>query len=119
MGARRGVLAVTCVVVAVFGVVFAVVQWEQANRIATSVSALAALAAVGIAVWAALPATPSGTGTRIRVSGTGKAVSGPGGQAVTGVSGTVAAAAGEIVVERTGDADASEGGEATSGVRLT
>ncbi|MEV7907710.1 hypothetical protein [Streptomyces anulatus] len=114
MGARRGVLAVTCVVVAVFGVVFTVIQWEQANRIATSVSALAALAAVGIAVWAALPGTPPGT--RIRVSGTGRAVSGPGGQAV---SGAVAAAAGEIVVERTADADASEGGEATSGVRLT
>ncbi|GAA3129838.1 hypothetical protein [Streptosporangium carneum] len=117
MGARRGVLAVTCVVVAVFGVVFTVIRWEQADRIATAVSALGALAAVGVAVWAALPGT--GTRTRVRVSGTGKAVSGPGGQAVTGVSGAVAAAAGEIVVERTGDADASEGGDATSGVRLT
>lgn len=113
VNARRVVLAVTGVVVAVFGVVFAVLQWEQANRIATSVSALAGLAAVGVAVWAAFP----GTATRVRVSNTGKAVSGRGGRAVSGVSGP-AAAAGEVVAEKTGDADASDGGEATSGVHL-
>ncbi|MGW4423839.1 hypothetical protein [Streptosporangium sp. NPDC004631] len=114
MNARRVVLAVTGVVVAVFGVVFAVLQWEQANRIATSVSALAGLAAVGVAVWAAFP----GTATRIRVSNTGKAVSGRGGRAVSGVSGSASAAVGEVVAEGTGDADASDGGEATSGVHL-
>lgn len=110
MNARRVVLVVTCAVVAVFAVVFAVLQWEQANRIATAVASLAGLAAVGVTVWAALP----GSGAKVRVSNTGKATA-HGGSAVTGVMGP---ATGEIVVDRTGDADASDGGEATTGIRL-
>ncbi|MFF4988728.1 hypothetical protein ACFY19_16135 [Streptosporangium saharense] len=113
MNARRVVLVVTCAVVAVFAVVFAVLQWEQANRIATAVASLAGLAAVGVTVWAALP----GSGAKARVSNTGKATA-HGGSAVTGVTGPAASVTGEITVDRTGDADASDGGEATTGIRL-
>jgi membrane protein YdbS with pleckstrin-like domain len=44
---------VTCVIVVVLAVVFGVLSWGEANKVATSVSALAGVAAVGVAVWAA------------------------------------------------------------------
>lgn len=45
---------VTCLLVSGLGGVFTVTQWDRASRIATVVSALAAVAAVGVAVWAAI-----------------------------------------------------------------
>jgi hypothetical protein len=114
MGTRRVVLVMTCVIVAALAVVLTVLQWEQANKVATSASALAGVAAVGVAVWAAI----RGSSARVQVSNTGKATSGPGGKAVTGMSGSVAGAD-EVVVDKTGDADASGGGDASSGVQLS
>ncbi|WP_431919580.1 hypothetical protein [Nonomuraea jabiensis] len=111
---RRMVLLVTCLVVAAFAATFALLTWEYANRVATTVSALAGIAAVGVAVWAALP----GMGKKVRVSGTGKAMAHSGGVAISGLSGPASAADGLVEVDRTGDAEAF-GGKATSGVSLS
>jgi hypothetical protein len=108
------VLVVTCVVTAGLGGLFAVSQWDQASRVATVVSALAAVAMLGVGVWAALP----GSGAAVRVSDTGPATAGLGGTAVSGLTGPAAGLRGEVEVDGTGAADASGGGDATSGIRL-
>jgi len=115
---RRIWLVVTVGAVAILGVVLTVLSWDRASRMATVVSALAAVAAVGIAVWAALRGS-EGSGRAVRVSNTGSAVAGRGGVAVSGVAGQLAESPTAIHVEVTGVADASGGGEAVSGVRLT
>lgn len=114
MTARRIVLLITGLVVAGLGAAFAVLRWDDANRVATVASALATVAALGLAVWAALPG--GRPGHTLRVSHTGKAVAGAGGTAVSGVSGSAGSATGDIDVHDTGDAEASGGGNATSGV---
>ncbi|MGH3380760.1 MAG: hypothetical protein ACRDS0_17670 [Pseudonocardiaceae bacterium] len=113
MGERRVVLVVTCVIVAVLAVVFGLLSWEHANEVATSVSALADVTAVGVAVWAAFPGS---AGAKIRVVGSGRAMSGPGGTAVSGVRAPAPKEPGEIEVKRSGHVDASAGGDAVSGV---
>jgi hypothetical protein len=112
MMARRLVIILTCVVVAALGAIFAIVRWEHANRIATVASAVAAVAAVGVAVWAALP----GNGAAgMRASRTGGATArGPGSRANTGVSGP--AMAGPVVAGHTGAAEATEGGSSNTGI---
>jgi hypothetical protein len=107
------VIVVTAAVVVVVAVVLAVLRWDEANKLASALSALAGLAAVGVGVWAALPGSALG---RIRASRTGKAVARRGGSANTGVSGK-GDAAGDVRADHTGDADAS-GGDANTGVRL-
>lgn len=128
MSARRVVVLVTCTAVAALGAVFAVTRWSEADRIATVVSALAAVAALGVAVWAAFPAsgdagrgsgTGAVTGLAIWVSGTGDARSGPGGTANTGLTAPAGALRGTVGIERTGSADASGGGDSRTGVDLT
>ncbi|MEV6159474.1 hypothetical protein AB0L53_54995 [Nonomuraea sp. NPDC052129] len=119
MNARRTVIVVTAAVVVVVAVVLAVLRWDDANKLASALSALAGLAAVGVGVWAALPGSAQG---RIRASRTGKAVAGRGGWANTGVSikgapSIKSTAAGDVRADHTGDADAS-GGDANTGVRL-
>jgi hypothetical protein len=109
----RVVLIVTCLVVAGLGVTFVLLGWDQANRVATVASALGAVAAVGIAVWAALP----GRATSIRASRTGTATARDGGVAVSGVQGP-ATPAGPLHADRTGDATGTADGQATSGIRL-
>ena len=116
MSSRRGVLLATCLMVAGLAGWFAVAKWDQASRIATVISALGAVAAVGVAVWAALPR--SDNERTIRVSDTGSATARPGGSATSGRTGPGAGLSGRIVVERTGPADASEGGTATTGADL-
>jgi hypothetical protein len=116
MSARRVVLLVTCLVVAGLAGWFAVAKWEQASRVATVVSALAAVAVVGVAVWAALPGADK---PAVRVSDTGPATAGRGGTATSGLTGKVAGLSGRIEVERTGHADASGGGNATTGADLS
>ncbi|MFI6536588.1 hypothetical protein ACIBHY_29350 [Nonomuraea sp. NPDC050547] len=108
MTTRRWVLVGTAVLVAVLAILFAVLGWDTANRLASLLSALAGVAAVGVAVWAALPA-----GTGVRVSRTGRATAGNGGSANTGLTGRTQA--GPVRVDKTGDAD---GGDANTGVRL-
>lgn len=115
MSARRVALLATCLTVAGLAGWFAVAKWEQASRVATVVSALAAVAAVGVAVWAALPRSDERT---VQVSDTGSATAGRGGTATSGLTGPVAGLSGRIEVERTGPADASGGGNATTGADL-
>jgi hypothetical protein len=109
------VLMATAGVVAVLAVLLVVFRWDSANKVAVVVSALAAVAAVGVAIWAALPAV-SGKGWR--VSRTGRATVGSGGRANSGVSGPTGSLPDDVLVHRTGDADASNGGDANSGIQL-
>lgn len=66
--------------------------------------ALAAVAAVGVAIWAALP-TVSSHG--VRMSRTDCATAGPGGRANSGFSGPASSLPDDVPVDRTGDAVAS------------
>lgn len=115
MNTGRWVLVITCVVVAVLTVVLCVLSWGQANKVATSIAALAGVAAVGVAVWAVLAKQ---TGATARVRNSGKAIATRGGKASTGVHGP-AGVVGDAVVEDSGVADASDSGEASTGVHLT
>lgn len=99
----------TCVLVAALGSAFAILRWEDANRLATMASALGAVAAVGVAVWAALPGITAGG----RARKTGKAAArGRGSRANTGITGS-----GQLArVDCTGEAEAEDGGTANTGV---
>ncbi|ONI75362.1 hypothetical protein ALI144C_40720 [Actinosynnema sp. ALI-1.44] len=101
----------TCLVVAGLGAWFALAQWDVANRVATVFSALGAVAAVGVAIWAALR---SNTGNTVRASRTGDATARGDGSANTGVR--VSKATGTVRADRTGKASASDGGSANTGV---
>ena len=111
MNAGRVVLTVSLLVVAGLGVWFALAGWDDANKVAVISSAVAAVAAVGVAVWAAVR-TPSAD-RAVTVSDTGNA---HGKRAVTGVSGKADAVDAPVRVERTGDATAT--GDAVTGVQL-
>jgi hypothetical protein len=115
MNARRSVLLVTFLAVAGLLAWLAAAKWDSASKVATIVSALAAVAAVGVAVWAALPA--SGQALRVVASRTGKATARGGGHATSGVRTTGHNSGGSLSAGHTGDAEASDGGDATSGVR--
>jgi hypothetical protein len=121
MDRGRVVLVATCVVVAGLAGWFAVAQWDQTNRVATAVSALGAVAAVGVAVWAVLrPAprpVPRGQWT---ASGTGEAT-GRGGEANSGIEVQGGPEQGPRVarVEDSGAARASDDGQANTGIRIT
>ncbi len=101
MRVRRLVLLVTGLTVAALAATLAVVQWELADRIASAASAIAGVAAVGVAVWAALPAAS----VSIRVLHTGKAAAGLGGSATSGLSGPRVGLPATIHVEGTGDGE--------------
>lgn len=55
MNWRRLVLLLTALAVGALAALFAWVGWDQASRIATVFAGVAAVAALGVAVWAALP----------------------------------------------------------------
>jgi hypothetical protein len=112
----RLVLIVSCLVVTALGGWFAVARWDDTNKVATVASALGAVAAVGVAVWAALR-TPSSRKS-VMVSDTGRATATFRGRAITGASGIASRIDGSVQVERTGDAEASGGGDAVSGAQL-
>lgn len=116
MSARRVALTGTLLAVAILAVILTALRWSEANKIATISSALAAVAAVGVAIWAAFPAFQGGKG--VRVSHTGKATAGRGGRANSGVSKSAGRLPEEVQVDRSGNADASNGGEANTGVQL-
>jgi hypothetical protein len=109
------VLLATAGVVAVLAVLLLTVPWDSANKVAVVVSTLAAVAAIGVGIWAALP---SASGGGLRVSRTGRATAGPGGRANSGVSGPARSLPETVVVSETGDADASQGGDANSGIQI-
>ncbi|GAA1009678.1 hypothetical protein Aple_021880 [Acrocarpospora pleiomorpha] len=117
MTVRRWVLAATAVAVAVLAVVFVVLGWERADKVASLASALAGVAAVGVALWAAWPMASGGGG--LRVLNTGRATVRGDGRANTGFSGRADALPSQVRVEQTGNADAGSGGNANSGVELT
>ncbi|MCC5582156.1 hypothetical protein IMZ11_41845 [Microtetraspora sp. AC03309] len=106
----------TALVVAVLALAFFLMQWDTANKVATAVSALAGLAAVGIAVWAGWPLGPGGKS--VHVSKTGCAVTQGSGSANAGFAGKANEVPDRLRVDRTGDAKASGGGDANSGIRL-
>lgn len=108
-------LVVTCALVAALGVWFAIVRWDDANKVATTISALGAVAAVGVAVWASLRG-PQADGV-VTASDTGRAAAEGGGAAITGISGKVTTAS-SLRAANTGDAEASGGGNAVTGVWL-
>lgn len=106
-------LVATCLIVGGLAGWFALAKWDDANKVAAVLSALGAVAAVGVAVWAALRAAP---GSSVRVSRTGKATASSG-EANSGFRGPGGPVAGGVRVERTGDAETA-GGDANSGVRF-
>jgi hypothetical protein len=116
MNARRVALVATAGVVAALALALMVLRWSDASKVAVVLSALAAVAAVGVAVWAALPTVRPGGG--IRVSRTGRATAGPGGRANTEVIWPKGSLQGDVQVDQTGNADASGGGDADTGIRL-
>lgn len=113
---RRVVIPLTFLLVAGLAAVFAVSGWDQADKIASIVSALVAVAALGVGVWAALPGSAQGVHVRAVRTGTAMA-SGPGSRANTGVTGRVSASE-TVMIEGTGNARATDGGSANSGVDL-
>src|SRR5215831_6835860 len=116
MSARRVVIIGTAGVVAALAVMLAVVRWDDANKVAVVISALAAVAAIGVGICAAPQAASSGGG--IRVSRTGRARAGRGGRANTGYQGQRGLLPDAVRVNRTGDADAPDGGDANTGIQL-
>jgi hypothetical protein len=121
MKAGRLTIIVTCVVVAGLTGSFAFLQWDQASRLATVVAALAAVAAVGVAVWAALRGTGSSI-AGIEARGTGDAIVNSGGNANTGVKAgadSEAPRAQDIRAIDTGRASATRHGRANTGIDLT
>lgn len=108
----RLVAIVTCLVVAGLGTVLTVMRWEDANRTATIVSAMAAVAGVGLAVWAGLSGRAGGT----TVKRTGNATArGKNSRANSGLSGH-AGTGRPVELRNTGEATAEGGGEANSGL---
>lgn len=116
MNLRRAVLLITSLAVAGLLAWLAVAKWDSASKVATVVSALASVATVGVAAWAALPA--SARAWDISASRTGKAVARRSSQATTGVKAPAQAVDGTVRAEQTGDAAASDGSDATSGVKM-
>ncbi len=104
-------LLVTGILGAGLALLFLLLRWEDANKVATSVSAVAGVAAVGVAVWAAWPVFLSRGG--VRVTRTGKATAGASGKANTGYSSDGQSVLPNVSVDRTGDA---QGGDANTGV---
>jgi hypothetical protein len=112
MGSRRHlVLLITGLLVAVLATAFVVLGWGSADRIATGVSALAGLAGVGVALWAALPGARPG----LRVRGTGAARVRGTGYATSGID-APADDTTPMDVSGTGDVTAGDGGQAISGI---
>ncbi|GGV02639.1 hypothetical protein GCM10010211_82420 [Streptomyces albospinus] len=114
MDARRVALLTTGLAVAA-GASFSFLQWDTANRLATVLSALVGLAALGVSVWAALPGRQAAV---VRVSNTGEARAGSDASANTGVTGPAAGLQESVEVDGTGRAEASGGGDANTGIRL-
>ncbi|MER7152261.1 MULTISPECIES: hypothetical protein [Streptomyces] len=115
MSAGRAVLLVTGATAGILAIVFVLVGPRQADHIATLVSALVAVAGLGVAVAAAVPAIP---GRRsVRVTDTGAATAKGSGSAVSGAAVSITNGTETIEVSHSGTADASDDGEATSGIR--
>ncbi|SCG54837.1 hypothetical protein GA0070560_10958 [Micromonospora halophytica] len=106
------VLLATGALVALLAATFVVLRGDSADKVATAVSALAGVAGVGVAVWAALSAVRAGSRARV----TGRATASGAGYANTGID-APAGDATPMEVSRTGDAVAGDDGQAISGIR--
>lgn len=106
----RWVLVITVLVVAGLGFWFSAARLDDASKIASVLSALAGVAAVGVAVWAALH--PAGPSRKIVVKNSGSASS-DSGDANTGVRGTADPAGLSIRIKNSGDAESQEGNSNT------
>ncbi|WP_157517549.1 hypothetical protein [Micromonospora rifamycinica] len=78
---RRMVLLVTGALVAVLALSFVVLRADTADLVATAVSAVAAVAGVGVALWAALAPTRPG----LRAEKTGRVTTTRHGYGVSGI----------------------------------
>lgn len=112
MTGRRAVLAVTFLLLTGMGGILATMTWQQAGQWASVASGMAGLAAVGVAIWAALPGSKFGA----RASRTGTATVRGLGMANTGIMGPASNLAEPAVAEHTGAAEVGEG-EANTAIR--
>lgn len=103
---------------ATLAMVFAWVGWDRADQVASVVSSLVGIAALGIAAAAAWPLARGGNQRDVRVGKTGRSVARGQGRANTGIKGRAGNIAGRVRAKSTGDAEASGNGEANSGIRL-
>ena len=114
MTSGRVILVVTLAAVTALGTWFAVVEWNEANKIAAVASALGAVAAVGVAAWAALRQSVSPES--IVVSDTGDATAEGAGGANSGVQGKTGQV-GSLQVRNTGNAKSGHG-NANTGIQF-
>jgi len=118
----RVVWVVLAVVMAVVLIVVAVTQWDRASKFLAVVSTLAAIAAVGVAVWQgrlALTATTKKLEPTVAVEDTGPAVAtGRGATANSGFEGP-SDLPDSTTLKGTGRAEGSDGGGANTGVKFT
>ncbi len=120
MTVRRVVLLVTCLLVSVLAVWFALDQ-RKLSTIATAVSALVAVAALGIGVWTTLRSgMPAGPGSvsaapTIRVADTGSAEVGADGDGNTGALFHGSPPASSVTVENSGQGKAGARGRINTG----
>lgn len=110
----RWTLVITLLVVAGLGFWFSVARWDDASKIASVLSALAGIAAVGVAVWAALRGAASSSKITVKNSGNASSDSG---DANTGVSGKANSAGLSVKIKNSGDAE-SKGGNSNTGLHL-
>lgn len=115
MDTRRLVILATSICVAILAAIPLIVRWELANRIVTTVAAVAGVAAVGVAIWAV--AAPRQKDASVHVGRTGDAVAEGTGSANTGITGPVVAPGVSIEVDLTGRAEARGGADANTGMR--
>ncbi|MGC3862330.1 hypothetical protein ACPSM1_19330 [Micromonospora chersina] len=110
----RWILVITLVVVAGLGFWFSVARWDDTSKIASVLSALAGVAAVGVAVWAALRGTATSAEVTVKDSGNASSDSG---DTNTGMRGKAAPAGLSVKIKNSGDAD-SRNGSSNTGVHL-
>lgn len=106
----RWILVITLLVVAGMGFWFSVARWDDASKIAAVLSALAGIAAVGVAAWAALRGTP--ISSKITVKSSGDATS-DSGDANTGVRGKAAPSGLSVKINNSGEAKSKDGNSNT------
>jgi hypothetical protein len=106
-------------VTAVVLVVVALTQWDRASKLLAVVSTVAAVVAVGVAVWQGRLALAKKPEPSVAVEDTGPAVAERNGsRANTGFEGPTKLP-GSATVRSTGRAEGSDGGSANTGIRFT
>lgn len=112
---RRLVLPILFAVLALLAAVFAMVKRTDVSLISGVVSALATVAALGLAIHAALPHRMAARSVRVAKTGAASA-HGMGSIANSGLT-TGLSQSGSMEVGETGSATASQGGRSNTGVQ--